>query len=545
MRFLYTFILLIIVKFAVAQIQQGGQPLTIQHQISTNDIPFLRYHAPDIAILEAEDQLNDVVKGRQRIATTIDININFFNHAMKTIIDNQTVYRLAISAKQAEALSFSFDNFKLKKGDRFFIFNTNHTQTLGAFTTKNNHKSRQFTTRLISGTNIILEYIPGNINQIATIELNQINYAYRNTGHSIKRNFGDSDYCEVNVNCSEGDNWQNQRDATVRILIKEGNDIFWCTGVLVNNTREDCTPYLITAEHCSLNPRPNDLNQWIFYFNYQSPDCSNPTSEGNLDNNTLTGAMLKAKSNDNGGDDGSDFLLLELNDTIPTNYNAYYAGWDITDNNATSGVSIHHPNGDIKKISTFTNGATSSSFGGTFLNTHWELKWVSTSNGAGVTELGSSGSPLFNQNKKLIGTLTGGGALCNNLQNPDFYGQLAYSWASNGDSNNRQLQPWLDPDNTGKKILNGTAYPCEPREDPENITVSIFPNPVQDQITIKWDSPANSSSIRVLDLLGRELFTINEIQNETSFPFPSMISGMYILEIQLDETKITEKILVL
>ena len=51
---------------------------------------------------------------------------------------------------------------------------------------------------------------------------------------------------------------------------------------------------------------------------------------------------------------GSDYVLVELNSSIPTSYNAFYAGWNAGNSSASSGVSIHHPAGSAKKISTFT-----------------------------------------------------------------------------------------------------------------------------------------------------------------------------------------------
>ena len=42
--------------------------------------------------------------------------------------------------------------------------------------------------------------------------------------------------------------------------------------------------------------------------------------------------------------------LLQLNTTPPASYNVFYTGWDAAPA-ATSATGIHHPSGDIKKIS--------------------------------------------------------------------------------------------------------------------------------------------------------------------------------------------------
>ncbi|MBK8500938.1 MAG: hypothetical protein IPL46_01335 [Saprospiraceae bacterium] len=140
-------------------------------------------------------------------------------------------------------------------------------------------------------------------------------------------------------------------------------------------------------------------------------------------------------------------------------YNAYFNGWDVQNVAATGGVGIHHPNGDIKKISTFTGAAVSTTWG-SVPNTHWEVSWVATANGHGITEQGSSGSPLFNSAGLMIGTLTGGNSFCNTPTFPDQFGKMSYHWISNGATANTRLKNWLDPDATGVTSLTGTNNGC-------------------------------------------------------------------------------------
>ena len=47
-----------------------------------------------------------------------------------------------------------------------------------------------------------------------------------------------------------------------------------------------------------------------------------------------------------------------------------------------------------------------------------------TANGHAVTEGGSSGSPLFNQNKQIVGTLSGGSSSCEKPNGANTYGKL-------------------------------------------------------------------------------------------------------------------------
>src|SRR5690606_4260329 len=108
--------------------------------------------------------------------------------------------------------------------------------------------------------------------------------------------FGDSQPCEVNINCPEGNNYQAEKNSVVRIDVKIGSAFFWCTGSLVNNTAFDHKPYILTAEHCALHgsnfATAQDFADWIFYFQYEGPNCTNPANEGNLANKHITGATM-------------------------------------------------------------------------------------------------------------------------------------------------------------------------------------------------------------------------------------------------------------
>jgi hypothetical protein len=198
------------------------------------------------------------------------------------------------------------------------------------------------------------------------------------------------------------------------------------------------------------------MNQWVFYFNYESSGCNSPNNESQIPNNTLTGCARIADSDDGGGNNGSDFLLVLLNNNVPSNFNAYYNGWRSNNVTSSSGVSIHHPSGDIKKISTYTSNLVSSAWGSAN-GSHWTVTWSGTANGHGVTEGGSSGSPIFDNQGRIVGTLTGGSSFCNFPNSPDLYGKMSYHWSSNpGDD----LRDFLDPGNTGLTTLEGTYAPC-------------------------------------------------------------------------------------
>ena len=255
-------------------------------------------------------------------------------------------------------------------------------------------------------------------------------HGYRDLFKQLKA-FGSSGNCNVNAVC-DTTIWGNEIRSVV-MLLTAGNSRF-CSGALVNNTLNNGIPYVLTAQHCS--PGTNN----IFMFNYQSANCT-PSVDGPT-NQTVVGATLIAN------DAPSDFHLIRLSSTPPANYNVFYAGWNAIDTPSTQSVGIHHPAGDVKKISHDFDPAVSSGYYASG-NNHWQvLDW-----NTGTTEGGSSGSPLFDQNHRIVGQLHGGDAACGN-DAFDYYGKFATSWNTNADTL-KQLKHWLDPNNSGITQLNG------------------------------------------------------------------------------------------
>ncbi len=439
---------------SMSQISIGGLPLTLQYKTSYNDLKTISIDKPDMQKLMLEDELSNKAGAPYRMGLNIPVGKGIHNSGTWTTLANgDKVWRLRLMAKDAQAIGVYYDKLYIPKGGRLFLYNNNYNKILGAYTSINNSPSGVFATELTGGESVILEYDQlANVTEEAIINISEINYAYRSAN-----SFGGSGACEVNVNCSEGDNWKPQQHGVVRISIKLNGGSYWCTGSVVNNVRKDYKPYVLTADHCAQGATLTDLSQWIFYFNYEAPSCTDPIYEGSLATKSMTGATRLAEGG-NSGNTGSDFYLVILNNNIPESYNPYFIGWDRQNIPGNSGVSIHHPEGDIKKISTYGTPLVSSDWNSHTIQTHWQVYWDPTANGYGVTEGGSSGSPIFNENGKLIGTLTGGDSYCGNLTGADYYGKFYYHWNLNDSTASGRLKDWLDPDTTGVSTLNGMYY---------------------------------------------------------------------------------------
>jgi hypothetical protein len=125
-------------------------------------------------------------------------------------------------------------------------------------------------------------------------------------------------------------------------------------------------------------------------------------------------------------------------------------------------VGIHHPSGDSKKISFYYNGSLPSTCWSECASKQM-LHWRIPSWDKGTTEPGSSGSPLFNAEKRIVGQLHGGSASCWNKKGYDVYGAIHASFQTPPKIKNR-LATYLDPDSTGAKFLDGYGMEQARRE---------------------------------------------------------------------------------
>ena len=466
-------------KLLLGFISSVALSISIQAQVYTfspvgfgKEIPTAEILAPNVVQLNQEDALRDKQGLLYRIGIARTVNISPQNAGIwSTLPNGDRQWKLRMHAEGAEALSFLFQTFKLYGGTTLEIKNNKGELLHSVLTQKDVEDHFMYNAALCSGDEMVLVLTEPLHVTPSELFMDRIMYNYRSTQTSSDEKINESEACEVNVNCTPvGDNWQDEKRGVARIYVVEGNQAGWCTGSLVNNLANDCKPLFLTALHCGVNCSAADFNQWKFYFRYESPNCQNPNTAGTLDDYFINGCVKLSDSGDGGGSTGSDFLLVQLGTvanqatTITTlksaNFNAYWNGWDANNTATTGGTGIHHPAGDIKKISTFSGNTVSSSWGST-PNTHWRLIWTANANGHGVTEGGSSGSPIFNNSSgRIVGTLTGGGSYCNATNQPDFYGKVSYHWISNGTTNNRRLKPFLDPANTGALTQNGSANPC-------------------------------------------------------------------------------------
>ena len=420
-------------SIALCQISNYSTPKSYSYELSQSVYRVETGHI-NIDELLFQEKIDDDMDLPFKFGHSFSVDIDFFEFATVDFLSNgDKVYRLEINSKDAFSINLIFDQFYIMEETELFVYNKSKKHTIGAFTHKNNKHYKRFSTAPVKGDMIIIEfYEPSHVKSESIINLSNIVHGYKD----VFRGYEDSEECHNNVNCAEFQSWNDEVSSVLLTLTDGGTRL--CSGSLINNVNQDLELYFLTSETCL-----GGHEDWIFMFNYESSSCTN---QDGITNQTVSGATLLVNNYE------SDFALLKLEENPPEDYDIYFSGWDITGDNPFNCTSIHHPVGDIKKISQHTGVAISD---GWFFDddTHWKInEWSS-----GITEPGSYGAPLFNEDKQIVGQLHGGESSCDNPVD-DYFGKLSHSW-------NLGLKEYLDPDNTGITEIDGIGVINSP--DPE------------------------------------------------------------------------------
>ncbi|MEM9302028.1 MAG: hypothetical protein AAGE01_07945 [Pseudomonadota bacterium] len=360
------------------------------------------------------------------------------------------VWRARIVAKAATTVDLGFTDYWLPQGAELTLMDATGTVRHGPWGDSENQPHGEFWTPMVPGQEALLELrVPADRVADVRLALTRVNYGYRfNNEETSSKALS----CNVDVICPAGDPYPDLIRSVAMYTDGAGNGV--CSGSLINTTNRDGQPYFLTAEHCmGANPA-----SYVFYFNYESDTCRTGGDSGvqlpREIGDAVSGSQLIAQSR------VSDFALLELNARVPDEIEAFFSGWDRRGEAPEMGVNIHHPRTHEKRI-TIENDPV---INGNFLvdirgrprlepDTFWEvLRWD-----LGVTEGGSSGSPLYNEEQRIVGQLAGGAIFfCPGAEEgSDYFGKLSVAWDAE-DAPTARLADWLDPGDTGAQFLDGT-----------------------------------------------------------------------------------------
>ncbi len=326
---------------------QGNAPEPKSWDYGLEAPEYIELSPLEMSAVMAQDIIADQDKSMPwRYGIERTVSLDLLTHGQPTeLSDGTQIWRLALRSPQALNLSLNFSNFYIPQGGQVQFYNGSRSDWSKVHYTKE-ITAREFGTWIIQGDEIVIEYIAEpSTTELPHIYIESLIHGYRMgainsliQNQNEARGLEDSGDCHYDVNCSIGESFDGHRDQLKKAvaLLNLGNG-YLCSAVLVNNAKEDKTPYILTANHCLDN---SDPAYWSMRFNWISPDPVCGSTDSSIDigtNFTVNGAQLRARNN------RSDFVLVELNESIPASWDVAFAGWDRTDDLPEYQIGIHHP----------------------------------------------------------------------------------------------------------------------------------------------------------------------------------------------------------
>lgn len=487
------------------------------------------FGALDLDLLAEEDAINQALGQPARFAVPHPADVGASRGGTWDTVGDTSVWRFRVQAEEAASFNFGFSRFRLPEGAALYIYSADGRVVAGPYTAAQNAKHGEFWTPIIPGSDVLVELnVPTALRDQVQLELGSINQGYRGFGTALqgyrqpdidldtgaksapcKSGDGEGDLlsgsCNTDVICLDDDDpWNNERRSSGAY---SRNGTLACSGSLVNNTANDRRMLFITATHCGVTS--GNASTVVVFWNYEWPTCRRPGAAGGTATNppdpnmSSSGATFLAATTNPFSGGGctvpgncSDVTLLEMNTPADPAMNHFWAGWDRSDPafhacpgsadpNATDGMcaGIHHPAVHEKRI-TFSETNLVTGNIASAQGVHWRVDWDLTPpelpnfppGGAlpvSVTEPGSSGSPLYNADRRLVGVLSGGLAACGapNSSQFDLYGKIAHAWNGLGTPTTR-IRDYLDPLALNPMTLDGVGMaPFRLSADPSSLAL--------------------------------------------------------------------------
>lgn len=452
------------------------KPLTNEENIDTKKIESINNDSL-INVINKKIETNQHF--RSIYGVEIKTNFSLNNSGTWDTLDNgDKLWRLKINSVNAKSINLLFEKIYLENNCHIFIYSNNHEDIHPAFYPRHNNSKNKFSSSFILSDSIIVEYYePKNVERISDFVISKVIHGFidpainNNETINKKNNESHSLFCERDANCPEGEEFCKEKYSIAIILAPWFDNLWgWCTGFLVNNTRNDYKPYLIAAYHAlSSNGSGVSLgsditDNWSFKFGYIRSGCSSGSS---LPTNIYTGATVRAFCR------LTDFALLELFEQPKPGdgfRDLYFNGWDRTGSYTQNVYSLHHPDRDMMKISYSDEEpelfAPWEGCPDDF--THFLVNWTT-----GTTEQGSSGSPIYNSDHRVIGFLhfwwCDGEYPCEPCDDRFLtgYGRFSQAWDNYEycqsydfcEGFEHRLKDWLDPDGTNVDYIDGISLP--------------------------------------------------------------------------------------
>lgn len=347
--------------------------------------------------------------------------ISFENWERLATNDGLRSWRISFVSQGATFLRLHFKNYVVSKTEKLIAYNEPIRSNATIVEPPKGDKSSSFWGPLVQGERTHLEFVtdsdfpPGYI-------IDRMSIGFKKLSGETKES-----WCYLDPNCYS--QWSGIKSAIGQMIFSSGWAEYVCTGSLIMDSAHTFSSWFLTANHC-IN-KQTEAASLVVTWNFETTSCNGNVS-GFWGLPKSNGAQLKF------GNKYYDETLLLLNQPPPAD--TTYLGWTTEALIVNEEIAvIHHPDGAYKRISF---GYMTDNFG-----PYWNVRYYES-----ATEGGSSGSPLFNEDKLVVGTLTSGLSACNALWGKDNYGKFNGAWSAGMSDflNNGSPPPDDDDDdNTG------------------------------------------------------------------------------------------------
>ena len=466
--------------------------------------------AVDVVQVDFNRLINNAVKDRNRFAVDIPriVDASQAGAGSWSVVRGMATWRYSVRVPTAVSLSFHAANIFLPPSAQLKVTAGGNTYLYGARDTNKG----QLWSRISKGDSITIELTVAPKERLSVVlQITSVQAGYRGFGHAVPDHpyytrlrrqaaAASTSSCIVNYECDVTAANTGPAQATVGLIV--GNE-FQCSGTLINDVPHDGKPYVLTARHCENGQQgggdPGAAANVVVYWDATSPCGSALGTLYDPGIVTQLGATTVVEQQD---------AWLLLLSQPPAASDAFLAGFDATGGTIQGGYTIHHALSNDKQFTAWNGRAAAQTIAAngslpvTFTSNFWDVV-----NLTGTIGPGASGSALFDQNNRVVGSLSDGnqtgatddGYLQCPLSPPPsptpqnasvLFTSLAAVWNSTADPSGSAttLQQALDPNNTSTLVVDSVAGPATPRLTPSELTVGINAT-----ITLSWSAVGASS----------------------------------------------------
>jgi len=449
---------LVLAPLAAAQLREPGTPASFRARLPAV-VPTLVFPVPHAKALREASETSSGGRLEYGIELPVGRSLEDSGRWDTVVSTGENVWRLELVSPGAFSLGVVFQQFDVPPGAQVFLYHPLRRDVLGAYTESTENPNGMLAVQPLRGDRVVIEYVepPGTLERPVLV-VGSLVHDYLDLLVRMAREEVLAATCLVDVNCSIGSTHQDIKRAVIWMCGGGG----CCSGSILNNTAEDGTPYMMVAEHCG------SMTNGVFVFGYERTGCSTGTSS---QSKTLSGATQLAVS----AQGQYDAQLYRLNQPIPASYEPFFAGWSISTQPLGRSFGISHPGGSPKKIQVDWQAPT-------YLGTRWNVEFD-----IGAVQPGSSGSPLFDTNERVIGTCSTGGGACSGFSN---YGAFDKFYVA------RNLSIWLDPRGWGVSGIDGfdPILPYAKAYNGAGTNLNVYTSVTEPRLGTTWTARIDTSS---------------------------------------------------